>query len=158
MRSAMAILAMVLFAACTTATPGTATPPTGSATVPPTVSPAGPGGGVETLGPASVSGDPMYTLGDVAIVENVSTLTVTQAERGDSLSQLPPPAGQTAYTFLVVFSWDGTTPGPIQIGGGYHNAINFSLRDATAEAAFVELKYTPIADDAVHFRVQPLGG
>jgi hypothetical protein len=45
----------------------------------------------------------MYTLGDVAIVENVSTLTVTQAERGDSLSQLPPPAGQTAYTFLAVF-------------------------------------------------------
>lgn len=206
MRSAMAILAMVLFTACTTTTGGSPTPPAGGTTpppappaggttAPPTVPPAIPGGDVETLGPASVSGDRMYTLGDVAIVENVSTLTVTQAERGDSLSQLPPPDGQTAYTFLVVFAWDGTTPGPIQIGGGYYNAINFSLRDdagfeypviqgsgfarqpellfgdlsagqqvqgwvtfyAPAEAAFVELKYTPIADDAVHFRVQPVG-
>lgn len=70
-------------------------------------------GEVEVLGPsADLSGERMFTIGDVATVENVSTLTVREAERGPGLSGLTPPAGQTAYTFLVVFAWDGTTPGP----------------------------------------------
>jgi len=108
--------------------PSPALPTAPGASAPAAGSPAA--GEVEALGPsADLSGERMFTIGDVATVENVSTLTVRQAERGPGLSAMPPPEGQTAYTFLVVFAWDGTTPGPISIGGGYYNAINFSLRD-----------------------------
>jgi hypothetical protein len=77
----------------------------------------------------SASGARTFTLGEAATVENVSTLEILQAERGWSSSQ-PPPPGQTTYTFLVRFRYDLRTPGPIEIGGGHYNAINFTMRDA----------------------------
>lgn len=141
--AALMALAILLLAACggpaqptpaTTPAPGAPTQPappgsTPAAATPPSAT-AQPAGDVEVLGPsADLSGTGMHTLGQTAVVENISTLTLLQAERGDALSSLPPPEGQTAYSFLVEFHWDGATPGPIEIGSGYYNAINFSLRD-----------------------------
>jgi hypothetical protein len=78
---------------------------------------------------ADLTGDRVYTLGDVAIVEQVVSLELREAWRGWTGAPLPPPDGQAAYTFLVRFSWDGTQPEFLDISGGYYNSIAFSLRD-----------------------------
>ena len=78
---------------------------------------------------ADLTGDRVYTLGDVATVEQVVSLELLEAWRGWAGAPLPPPDGQAAYTFLVRFSWDGTQPEFLDISGGYYNSIAFSLRD-----------------------------
>ncbi|HUG47873.1 MAG TPA: hypothetical protein VMP67_05615 [Candidatus Limnocylindria bacterium] len=134
----MVVTAILVLAACSTPALPTVAPAI-SPGLPPTAAPlpaqttgaATPAAGrVEQLGPSTGhDGERMFTLGETATVENVSTLTLRGAERGDGLASMPSPAGQTTYTFLVSFAWDGTTPGPISVGSSYYNAINFSLRD-----------------------------
>jgi hypothetical protein len=78
---------------------------------------------------ADLTGDRVYTLGEVATVEQVVSLELLEAWRGWTGAPLPPPDGQASYTFLVRFTWDGTQPQFLDISGGYYNAIAFSLRD-----------------------------
>ncbi len=149
-----------------------------------------PVGEVSLLPAPELSGERMYTLGQVAIVEGIVQLEVLQATRGWSAS-VPPPEGMAAWTFHVRFTWDGREPAEFATGQPYYNAIGFTMRDdegfeypnlqsdligrqpallfgylaadqsvqgwvtfqAPADAAFVELTYSPISDDRVFFRV-----
>jgi hypothetical protein len=87
------------------------------------------GSGEVALLPASdVTGERMYTLGDVAIVEGIVELEVLEATRGWSAS-VAPPDGMAAWTFLVRFTWDGREPTGFSTGTPYYNAIGFTLRD-----------------------------
>ena len=85
-------------------------------------------GEVALLPDPDVSGERMFTLGDVAIVEGIVELEVLEATRGWS-SSVPPPDGMSAWTFLVRFSWDGREPTGFGTGTPYYNAIGFSMRD-----------------------------
>jgi hypothetical protein len=97
--------------------------PAGASTVPPTSS-----GEVALLPATDVSGERMFTLGDVAIVEGIMELEVLEATRGWS-SSVPPPEGMAAWTFRVRFSWDGREPTGFGTGTPYYNAIGFTMRD-----------------------------
>jgi hypothetical protein len=85
-------------------------------------------GEVALLPATDVTGERMYTLGDVAIVEGIVELEVLEATRGWSAS-VPPPEGMAAWTFLVRFHWDGREPTGFSTGTPYYNAIGFSMRD-----------------------------
>jgi hypothetical protein len=102
--------------------------PTGSP--PPAVSaaPESPAAGRPLRPDPDAEGPRVFTLGEVATVETVAELELLQAER-DWPGAPAVPAGRTAYTFLVRFRYDLRTPGPIEIGGGYYNAIGFTMRD-----------------------------
>lgn len=169
--------------------------PAGAGSATPCPSPAGsaqasaPVGEVSLLPAPELSGERMYTLGQVAMVEGIVQLEVLKATRGWSAS-VPPPEGMAAWTFLVRFTWDGREPEGFATGEPYYNAIGFTMRDdegfeypnlqsdligrqpallfgylaadqsvqgwvtfhAPADAAFVELTYSPISDDRVFFR------
>lgn len=98
-------------------------PSPGSAPMSPTT------GEVALLPASDVTGERMFTLGGVAIVEGIVQLEVLQATRGWT-ANVPPPDGQAAWTFLVRFTWDGREPGEYSTGEPYYNAIGFSMRDA----------------------------
>ena len=97
--------------------------PAAASTVPSTSS-----GEVALLPATDVSGERMFTLGEVAIVEGIVELEVLEATRGWS-SSVPPPEGMAAWTFLVRFSWDGREPTGFGTGQPYYNAIGFTMRD-----------------------------
>jgi hypothetical protein len=89
---------------------------------------AAPAGEVSLLPAPELSGERMYTLGQVAMVEGIVQLEVLQATRGWSAS-VPPPDGMAAWTFLVRFTWDGREPAEFATGEPYYNAIGFTMRD-----------------------------
>ena len=82
-------------------------------------------GEVALLPASDLGGDRTYTLGDVAVVEETGSLEVLEAWRGWP-SPVPPPDGQTSYTFLVRFSLDDTQPSESSL---YYNSTGFTMRD-----------------------------
>jgi hypothetical protein len=92
-------------------------------------SPAPAGAEVALSAASDLTGERTYTLGDTAKVEEVVDLQLLEAWRGWSGASLPAPEGQTTYTFLVRFAWDGTQPQFLALSGGYYNVIAFSMRD-----------------------------
>ena len=132
------------------ATPPPAAPEGASASCPPAgtsspvASPSTPMGGEIALSATTdLTGERMYTLGDTAKVEEVVDLQLLEAWRGWSGATLPPPEGQTTYTFLVRFSWDGTQPQFLSLTGGYYNVTGFSMRDDS------DFEYPVLQDDSV---------